>query len=183
MILTVLGLLLWSGAHYFKRLAPDARAAMGDRGKGLVAILSVAAIMLMVIGYRGWDGGFLWNRAPWMSGVNNLLMIVAIYLYAASGMKTWVARNYRHPQLTAVLVWSAAHLLVNGDVPSLVLFGGLALWALGSMMLINRAQPAWTPPAAAPSMGKEIGALVGAVVVTLALGYVHVWFGLSPFGG
>lgn len=183
MILTILGLLLWSGSHLFKRLAPDARAAMGDRGKGLVSLLSLAGIVLMVIGYRGWDGDFLWNRAAWMTGVNNLLMLVSLYLFAAAGMKTAVARRYRHPQLTAVILWAAAHLLVNGDVPSLVLFGGLALWAILSIVLINRAEPRWAPPAAAPNAGKEAGAAIGAVVVTVALGYAHIWFGLSPFGG
>lgn len=183
MILTILGLAVWSGSHLFKRLAPEARAAMGDRGKGLVALLSLAGIVLMVIGYRGWDGAFLWNRAAWMTGVNNLVMLVSVYLFAASGMKTAVARRFRHPQLTGVILSSAAHLLVNGDVPSLVLFGGLALWAIVSIVLINRAEPRWTPPAAAPNAGKEAGAAIGAVVVTVALGYAHIWFGLSPFGG
>jgi uncharacterized membrane protein len=87
----------------------------------------------------------------------------------------------RHPQLTAVILWSVAHLLANGDVASLVLFGGLALWAVLEMALINAAGP-WTRPEARSSVGKEIGAVVGAVVVTLAIGYAHTWFGLSPWG-
>ena len=182
-LILVLGVLAWSGAHLFKRIAPAARASMGDRGKGLVAILSLAGIVLMVIGYRGWDdSAALWNRSPALIGINNLLMVVAMYLFAASGMKTWVGRNYRHPQLTAVVVWAVAHLLANGDVASLVLFGGLALWALVSMVVINAGGP-WQRPTAAASTGKEIGAVVGAVVVAVAIGYVHVWFGLMPFGG
>jgi uncharacterized membrane protein len=181
MIWLILGLALWAGAHLFKRLAPDQRAAMGDRGKGLVAILSVGAIVLMVIGYRGWDdSGFLWNRDPWMIHLNNVAMLVALYLYAASGMKTRITGVLRHPQLTAVLIWAAAHLLANGEVRALVLFGGLAVWALISILLLNRAQPTWTPPPPAPA-GKEIGALVGAVLVTGLIGYIHIWFGLSPF--
>jgi uncharacterized membrane protein len=182
MIWMILGLLLWSAAHLFKRLAPAAREGMGDRGKGLVAVAVVASVVLMVIGYRAWDSGvYFWNRSAALVGINNLLMLLAIYLYAASGMKTRITGVIRHPQLTAVKVWAVAHILANGDLESLVLFGSLLAWAVVEVILINRAQPQWTRPAPAP-MGKEIGAIVGAVVVTVALGYVHVWFGLSPWG-
>jgi len=181
MIWLVLGLLLWAAAHLFKRLAPGARAAMGDRAKGPVALVSVAAIVLMVIGYRAWDdSAVLWNRASWQIHLNNLAMLVALYLFAASGMKTRVTGWIRHPQLTAVLIWAGAHLLANGDVRSLVLFGGLAAWAVTAIALINRDTPAPPPPRPAP-LGKEIGALVGAVLVTGLIGWVHMWFDLSPF--
>ena len=55
MTLLILGLLLWVGAHYFKRLAPDARAKMANQGKAVVALLVFAALVLMIIGYRGAD--------------------------------------------------------------------------------------------------------------------------------
>lgn len=181
-LVLVLGVALWSGAHLFKRLAPEVRAGMGDRAKGPVALALLVSIVLMVIGYRGWDSGiYFWNRSTALVGINNLLMLLSVYLFAASGMKTRITRVIRHPQLTAVKVWAVAHILVNGDLESLVLFGGLLAWAVVAVILINRAQPTWTKPAPAP-MGKEIGAVVGAVVVTLAIGYVHSWFGLSPWG-
>jgi uncharacterized membrane protein len=182
MIWMILGLALWSVAHLFKRLAPEARSGMGDGGRGLVAAGVLAGVVLMVIGYRAWDDPApLWNSSVALVGINNTLMLIAVYLYAASGMKTRAAQVLRHPQLTAVILWSVAHLLANGDVASLVLFGGLALWAVLEMALINAAGP-WTRPEARSSVGKEIGAVVGAVVVTLAIGYAHTWFGLSPWG-
>ena len=182
MIWMILGLLLWSAAHLFKRLAPDARAGMGDRGRGIAAVGVIAGVVLMVIGYRAWDdSAFLWNSSVALTGINNLLMVAAVYLFAVSGMKTRVSQVVRHPQLTAVVLWALAHLLVNGDVASLVLFGGLAVWAVAEIMLINAAGP-WQRSEVRSSAGKEVGAAVGAVVVTLALGYVHVWFGLSPWG-
>jgi len=181
MIWLVLGVLLWSGLHLFKRIAPAARARMGDAAKGGVAVGLVLSIVLMVIGYRGWDdSAALWNRASWMIHLNNLAMLFALYLYAASGMKTRITRFIRHPQLTAVVVWGLAHLLANGSVAALVLFGGLVVWALVEIILINAAQPVWTRNPPAP-MGKEIGAVVGAILVTGALAYAHIWFGLSPF--
>ena len=53
--LLILGIAIWWGAHLFKRIAPDARASLGDPGKGLVAVAIAVAIVLMVIGYRGAD--------------------------------------------------------------------------------------------------------------------------------
>jgi uncharacterized membrane protein len=181
MILTVLGLLVWTAAHLFKRLAPAAREKMGDRGRGIFTALSLVAIVLMVIGYRGWDGTVYWGRSPAMTGINNLLMLLSFYLFAASGSKTRITRVIRHPQLAAVMVWSVAHILVNGDTPSFVLFGGLFLWALVSMSLINRAVPEWTRNPA-PPMKKELIALGAAIVATGVVGGIHALLGYNPFG-
>jgi uncharacterized membrane protein len=183
MIWMILGLVLWSAAHLLKRLAPAMRARMGGAGRGVVTIGVLAGVVLMVIGYRVWDdSALLWNRSAALTGINNLLMLVSVYLFAASGMKTKVAQVLRHPQLMAVILWAVAHLLTNGDVASLVLFGVLALWALAEMAVINASGP-WQRPEAPVKAGKEIGAAVGAVLVTVALGYLHVRFGLMPWGG
>jgi uncharacterized membrane protein len=181
MTLMILGLLLWWGAHLFKRLAPARRAALGDAGKGLVTVGVLAGVVLMVIGYRGNTAPDLWYPPAFLTHVNNLLMLLAVYLYAASGMKTAITRKIRHPQLTAVKTWAVAHLLVNGDLASVVLFGGLLAWAVVEVILINRAEPDWTRNPPAP-IGKEIGAVVGAVAVTGAIGWVHNWLGVWPFG-
>jgi uncharacterized membrane protein len=108
MILLILGLILWVGAHVWKRVAPDHRAAFGDKGKGIVAIASVVAIVLMVQGYRGADGAFYWGRSGAGTGINNLLMLFAFYLFATSGKATRITRWIRHPQLSAVVVWRAS---------------------------------------------------------------------------
>ncbi|WP_298495825.1 NnrU family protein [uncultured Maritimibacter sp.] len=181
MLLLILGVLVWSGAHLFKRYAPDARAAMGDKGRGLVALLSFAGIALMVIGYKMADGAVLWGRHPATVGINNLLMLFSVYLFAVSGMKTWLASRIRHPMLTGVKVWALAHLLVNGDVPSFVLFGGLLAWAVIEVIVINRqARPA---KAVGPfPVGKEIGAVVGSVIVYAVIAGAHTWLGYPTFG-
>jgi uncharacterized membrane protein len=181
MALIVLGLALWWAAHLFKRLAPGPRARLGDPGKGLVAVGVVAGVVLMVIGYRGVEHIDLWYPPAFLTHVNNLLMLFAVYLYAASGMRTRITRVIRHPQLTAVKTWAVAHLLVNGDLASVILFGGLLAWAVVEVILINRAEPRGPLPEPAP-IGKEIGAIVGAVVVTGAIGWVHNWLGVWPFG-
>jgi len=145
-------------------------------------VASLAGIVLMVIGYRAAEGAVFWGKTPAMTGINNLLMVLAFYLYAASGAKTWITTRIRHPQLTAVKVWAVAHLLVNGDVPSFVLFGGLLAWAVASVVLINRAQPVWLRNPPAP-MAKEVTAVVATVVVVAIVSAIHSWLGYWPFGG
>lgn len=182
MFLLILGVALWWAAHLFKRLSPERRAGMGDRGKGMVAGLLAISVVLMVLGYRWADGPFWWGRSPALVGINNLLVLIAFYLFAADGMKTRVTAMIRHPQLTGFSLWAFAHLLVNGDLPSLVLFGGLLIWALVEMVVLNRAGT-WTPPAGPFPARKEIMAAAGAVVVMLVVGLIHGLFGYPAFGG
>lgn len=180
--LLVLGLALWWVAHLFKRVAPDARARLGNAGKGAATVAILASLVLMYFGYGAAKetADVWWGRSPALVGINNLLMVFAVYLYAASGTRSALARKIRHPQLTAVKVWAVAHLLVNGDLPSVVLFGGLLAWAVVSVITINRAQPEWTPPEAKP--GAEWKAVVGTVVVLVVIMLIHNWLGYQPWG-
>jgi uncharacterized membrane protein len=180
-ILLIAGLLLWSGAHFWKRIAPASRARVGDKGKAIVAVLSVAAIVLMVIGYRGAEGPVWWGRSSALVGINNLLMVFAFYLYAASGAKTAITRRIKNPQLTAVKVFALAHLLVNGDLASFVLFGGLLAWAVGEVILLKRAGVPWSPPHPVP-VKKEITAIIATVIVTAVVMGIHYWLGVTPWG-
>jgi uncharacterized membrane protein len=180
MFILILGVALWWAAHLSKRVAPGLRDKIG---RGGVAGLLAISVILMVIGYKMSDGPYWWGASAPLKGINNLLVLLAFYLYAASGMKTRITHYLRHPQLTGFALWAFAHLLPNGDLPSFVLFGGLGLWALVEMVVINRAQPTWVPPSGAVPMRKEIMAVIGAVVVTLVVGLIHAWLGYNPFGG
>jgi uncharacterized membrane protein len=180
MLLITLGLALWTAVHFWKRVAPDSRAKFGELGKGIVALGSVVAIVLMVIGYSSAEGSVYWGRSPALTGINNLLMLLSIYLFAASGAKTKITRWVRNPQLTAVKVWAVAHLLVNGDTPSFLLFGGLFAWALAEVIVLNRVAPP-APWKAVPAK-KEITAGIAALVVFSLVSGVHIWLGYNPFG-
>ncbi|UWR21691.1 NnrU family protein [Sulfitobacter sp. S190] len=184
MLLLILGLLLWVAAHYFKRLMPEKRAALGDPGKGLVAVAIVLSLVLMILGYRGADFVHVWAPPAFLTHINNLAMVLALWVYgssAAKGAKAWPAYKIRHPQLTAVKIWAAAHLLVNGDLASIVLFGGLLAWAVGSVILINRAEPDWTPPAPAGRATYIRLAIITAVMLVV-ITLIHTLLGVSPFG-
>ncbi len=184
MTLLIAGVALWWAAHLFKRVAPGVRGRLGEPGKGLVALLLVGSVVLMVLGYRSADGAFYWGRDPMWVGINNILMVIAFYFYAASGAKgakIWLGTKVRHPQLTGFSIWAVAHLLVNGDTPSFVLFGGLLAWAIVEMIVINAQEGAWTPPPRAPLRKEIVAVVVTIVVVTVVMG-IHYWLGVPPWG-
>lgn len=178
--LLALGLALWAGSHFFKRLAPDTRAAMGDKGKGLVTLGIVLSLVLIVIGYRGADFIPVWSPPSFLTHVNNTLMVFAFWLFGAGKAGVWPAQKIRHPQLTAVKTFALAHLLVNGDLASILLFGGFLAWAVVSVVLINKAEPDWTPPEAAAKK-KLITNAVITIVVFLVVTGIHAWLGVWPF--
>lgn len=181
MTIMILGLILFSGSHLFKRVLPDRRAVMADRGKSVVALVSLAGIVLMVIGYRAAPYIEVWSPPRFLIHVNNLMMLIAVFLLGIGNMWGVVRTKLRHPMLGAVKVWALAHLLVNGDLASIVLFGWMLGWAVLSLILINKAQPTWVRP----DVGPVRNDLIYAVVSLLAFGvitYIHTWLGVSPFG-
>ena len=181
MIKLILGVLIWSFAHYFKRLVPGVRASMGNAGKGVVAVLSIFAIWLMVQGYKSADDVPLWDLGAMGRGINNILMVLAVALVGAGKSKSRLRSKVRHPMLMGPLVWVVAHLLANGDLASVVLFGGLGIWALGQMALINRAEPDYVPWQEGTVQG-DIRLAVITVVVFAVIAGIHMWIGPSPFG-
>jgi uncharacterized membrane protein len=177
----IAGVALWIVPHVFKRLAPEQRARLGDRAKGGVAILIVLSIVLMVIGYRQSAYVQLYIPPVWGIHANNLLVLLGFYLFAVSGAKTRLHRYVRHPQLTGFSLWAAGHLLANGNLSAVILFGGLLIWALAEMVLINRAQPEWTPPEPGP-IRKEFTSVLATLVLFGVVAWIHTWLGYYPFG-
>ena len=185
MTLIILGLIIWTAAHFFKRLMPAQRQALqdrlGDGSKGVVAVILLLAIVLMVIGYRGAEGSFFWGRTAATTGINNLLMLLAVVLFGLGSSKSRFRAKLRHPMLMGVFVWAVAHILVNGDTPSLVLFGGMAVWALVQMRVVNRAVPDYVPFEGG-SVAGDVRLLVISLVVFTVFSGIHIWLGYNPFG-
>lgn len=183
MILLALGVILWIAAHLFTRLAPGPRAKMGDKGKALVAVSVIAALVMIVLGYRGADFIAVWTPPTWVVHINNLLMLAAFWTFgssAAKGPKAFPANKIRHPQLTAVCIWATAHLLANGDLASIILFGGMLIWAITSMQLINRAAPDWTAPENAAEKTYIRLGVITLVMFSVVAG-IHNFLGVWPF--
>lgn len=186
MTLMILGLILWTAAHMFKRVAPGPRQALQDRmgngAKGMIAAILLLAVVLMVIGYRGAESEFYWGRSAATTGINNLLMLVAVALYGVGNSKSRLRAKMRHPMLWGTVIWAGSHILVNGDSVSLILFGWLAIWALAEMALINRAVHSYVRYDGG-SVAGDVRLAVITIVVYAVIAGVHAWLGYNPFGG
>ena len=139
----VLGVLLWSATHFVPAVAADFRKRVIDRigenpYKGLFTLAMVFALYLIISGWRATLPEFLYVPPAWGRHAASLLVLIAFILFSASHGQNNIRRIVRHPQLTSVVVWGIAHLLANGESRSIVLFGGLALWALVEIVLLNR---------------------------------------------
>ena len=182
MLLLVLGLILWIAPHLLKRLAPGLRAGWGDRGRGVIALLILAGVVLMVLGYRSAAFVPVYDPLPGMGHANNTLMLVSVFLFGVGGTKGTLYPRMRHPMLWGQVIWAVAHLLVNGDLASVVLFGGIGLWALVQMALINAAGP-WARPAGGRGLKGDAMNLAGTVVLFGLIALVHQWLGHPVFLG
>ncbi|MCV6585771.1 MAG: NnrU family protein [Marinibacterium sp.] len=179
-ILLIIGVALWWAAHLFKRMMPERRAAMGDKGKGVVALAIVGSIVLMVIGYRATPYVGIWSPPSFFIHINNLLVLIAIFLMSPAAKRGRLLNGMRHPMLAGVRAWAVAHLLVNGDLASIILFGGLFVWALVEVAVINKAEPEWAPGEPG-SYGKDAMFLVASLVLMAVIGLTHGWLGYWPF--
>ena len=183
-----LGVLLWSVTHLLPAALPGLRRSliekMGENGyKGIFTLLMVLAIYLVVSGWKPALPESVFLPPAWGRHVTALLVLIAFVLFFAPYPPNNIKRLLRHPQLTGVFCWGVGHLLANGEGRSIVLFGGLALWALLEMVLISRRDGAWHKPEPAPRKNDIILAASGLgayVIVAMS----HQWlFGFSPFIG
>lgn len=184
----IAGVLLWSVVHLMKSVAPGLRSAIIARtGTGphklLVALSIVASIALMVFGWRSATPEFVYDAPSWGRHLNMFSMLFAILLLGAAQGKSRVKQWLRHPMLTGVFIWAAGHLLANGDSRSLVLFGGLGLWALISIFTISRNEGAWIKPAEISSIGRELLLVVISIILYAVLFGGHRWFAGVPLVG
>jgi uncharacterized membrane protein len=185
MTVLILGLLVWTAAHMFKRATPDARASLGQAmgagpTKGIMAALIGVGLILIIWGYRRAPFVPVYDPPSWGIHLNNLLMLAAVFLLGAGRSRGHARSWLRHPMLAGVNVWAVAHLLVNGDQASLVMFGWLGAWAVASMLLINAREPVWQRPAPGPIAGDIRLALI-TVVVFGVIAAIHAWLGYWPF--
>ncbi len=179
MIPLILGVALWWAAHLFGRLAPDLRA---KAGRGPVAVAILLAVALMVWGYRAADFTYVYSPLPGMGHLNNTLMLVSVFLFGVGGTKGTLYPKIRHPMLWGTVIWSVAHLIVNGDLASLVLFGGIGLWAVVQMVVINASGP-WVRPAPVRGLKGDAMNIAGTLILYGIIAGIHIWAGHNPFLG
>lgn len=190
LLLLVLGLVLLLGSHTFIRLR-DQRAALvarlGERGyRVLFALVSTAGLALIVYGfalYRATGWIEVWQPPRWTRHVTDLLMWPAVVMVLAAYLPGHIKLTLKHPMLAGVKLWAFAHLIANGDLGSIILFGAFLAWAVYDRIALKRQGPAAAPPAVA-SWRNDVAAVVVGTLIYLALGLVFhpLVIGVPAFG-
>ena len=176
MWLLSLGVLLFCMTHLMPSMAPGIKRTLvsrvGENGyKGLFSLTLLVGIACIVVGWRGTTIAYLYQPDPALRHLALGLIGVAFLLMVAASRATRIKRIVRHPQLTGVLVWASAHLLLNGDNRSVVLFAALAAWSALEMVTISRREGVWikadVPPWTSEGVTVAIACAVIAVVTAL----------------
>ncbi|KGF70980.1 NnrU family protein [Hoeflea sp. BAL378] len=194
MIWLILGLVLFLGIHSVRIAAPGFRQAQIDaRGlnawKGIYSVLAIIGFVILVWGYgiARQDPVVFWAAPAWMSHVVALLMVPVMILLVASQVPAGrIKAAVKHPQLLAVKIWALAHLLVNGDLASIVLFGAFLAWAVVDRISEKKRLRAGitSNPVAGPVKWDIISVVGGLVLYVLFLLYLHQWLiGVPPIAG
>ncbi len=184
MLMLILGVVLFAGVHFIPSLAPSLKTGLqqklGDNGyKGVFSLLLLASFALMILGWKSAATTYFYVLPVSFRLLALGLIAIAIWLLVVSNRPSRLRTVVRHPQLTGVAVWAVAHLLVNGDSRSLVLFGGLLLWSIGEIVAINRREGLWIKDEA-PGWGAEVVNIVIAAVVYGVLIFLHPWLSGVP---
>jgi len=191
MPLLVAGLILFLGVHSVSIVAPGWREAqIARRGeqlwKGLYALASLAGLLLLIYGYGLARQGpvVLYTPPAALRHVALLLMVPVFPLLFAAYLPGRIARMAKHPMLLAVKLWATAHLLANGTLADVLLFGAFLLWAVADRISVKRrAVPHKVPGAPASALNDVIVVVGGLLVYVAFLFKAHVWVaGVSPLG-
>ena len=188
MLVLILGLILFLGIHSVRIVAPGWREArlvgMGEGAwKGTYTAISFAGLILIVWGYS-----LAWATAPvlyeppvWMKHITALLMLFALVALGISSVPTGrLKKVLKHPMLLAVKIWAFAHLLANGDLASILLFGSFLVWGVLARISVKRRGDNG-PAVAGPVRNDVIGVAVGIVLYLLLIWRLHLWlFGAVP---
>lgn len=141
MTLLVCGLVLFFAVHLIPTLGlrPAFVGRVGELPyKGLFAMLALAGLVLIVMGKS--EAAFVpvWHPPAFMGHITKLLMLPAFILLLAAYIPSNIKRRIRHPMLLATKLWATGHLLINGDLASMLLFGSFLAFAVVAMISANK---------------------------------------------
>ena len=192
MSLLIAGLVLFIAAHSTRIFAEGWRAALMERigekpWKGLVTIVSVTGFVMIIIGYgqARLAPVPLWEPPFWTRHLSLLLNLLAfILLTAAYVPRNAIKAKIGHPMIAGVKVWALAHLLANGNLADLILFGSFLAWAVLDFRASRRRDrdnDVTYPPG--NLLGSFTTLAVGVVAWFAFARWLHLqWIGVSPLG-
>ncbi|MGP9811104.1 NnrU family protein [Rhodopseudomonas sp. NSM] len=187
----ILGLALFIGVHVVTTQRDLRARLIGIGGEAVYklgyAVLAILGIVLISFGFGAYraDGLIeLWYPPRWTTHLTALLMLPAAILLAAAYSRGRIYRAVKHPMITAVKLWAAAHLIANGDLGSIILFGSLLAWAVYDRISLKRRADPGGPPIPVGGPKNDVIAIVAGVVLYLALAFAfHPYVvGVPVFG-
>lgn len=190
MIVLVVGLVLFLGAHSVRMVADDWRSAriarMGEGPwKGVYSLVSVAGLALIVWGYAlaGADPTVLWTPPVWLRHlVSPLTLLAFVLIVAAYVPRSRIRAIVGHPMLAGVALWALAHLLSNGGLADLVLFGAFLAWSVLDFVSSRRRDREANRVRAGGWANDLVSVVVGTVAWFVFAMYLHgPLIGVRPF--
>ena len=191
MIVMVLGLVLFLGVHSVRVFADDWRTAqIAARGagawKGIYSLLSLGGLVLIVYGYGLTRTApvDLWSPPTWTRHVAALLTLASFILFAAAQVKgSAIKAAVGHPQVLGTKVWAFAHLMSNGRLADVVLFGAFLAWAIVLYAASRRRDRRTGTRHIAGPVSRDVIAVVAGVAAWAAFAFwLHAWLiGVRPF--
>jgi uncharacterized membrane protein len=177
LVIMIAGLVLFVGPHVFvtRREARAALIARIGEGlyKGLFSVVAILGAVLMAYGfgaYRAAGSIEVWSPPLWTRHVAALLMLLASIFVVAAYIRGRIKTTLKHPMLVGVKTWAVAHLISNGDLGSIILFGGLLAWAVFDRISLKwRTDPGEPPLPVGGARNDNIAVVVG-IVLFVALG-------------
>jgi uncharacterized membrane protein len=151
MLPLIVGLALFLGVHLVTTQTEFRRGLVTRMGegpyKGVYSLIALAGFALIVFGYHKAQlmpgkNPVLWSLPYWGRHITMLLMLPVFPLLFAAYLPGRLSAAVRHPMITAVKLWALAHLLVRGDVASLLVFGGLLAWAVYDRITLKQREAA-----------------------------------------
>ncbi len=190
MLVLILGLIIFLGAHSARILAEDWRktliARLGEGPwKGIYSLASAVGLVLIVWGYgmARQDPILLWISPVWLKHLAVALNLVAFVLLGAYLVPAGrIKARLGHPMILAVKVWTFAHLLANGTLADLFLFGSFLVWAVTDFVASRRRDRATgMVRIAGPARNDIIAVVVGVAIWAVLVWGLHEWLiGVSP---
>ncbi|MBV9456285.1 MAG: NnrU family protein [Bradyrhizobium sp.] len=174
----ILGLVLFLGVHMLttqRDLRSRFIVSWGEggykMGYSLVAALGLALIVWGFAHYRATEWVQLWNPPRVLKRLNILLMLPASVLVVAAYIRGQIYATLKHPMLAGVKLWAVGHLLADGDLGGIILFGSFLAWAVFDRISLKRRADAGGPPIPVGGIGNDLIAVLVGVVVFLALAF------------
>jgi uncharacterized membrane protein len=179
LVVMILGLVLFLGVHLVttqRGLRARLIVPMGEGGYKIgYALVSLLGLVLIVWGFAdyratGWID--VWFPPMALKHITVALMLPAVILVVASYIRGRIYTTLKHPMLAGVKLWAAAHLLANGDLGSIILFGSFLAWAVFDRISLKRRSDAGAPPIPVGGIGNDLIAVAVGAVAYLALAFV-----------